>query len=78
MKRAFTMFHVKMIDMEGNGKCMDYDSPLDTLADVEQAITMLVTTVTHKSNVRLIHTENLLYEVFAGAHNIGTVYIQSI
>ena len=72
------MFHVKLIDMEGNGQCIDYDSPLDTLAEVEDAIRMLITSVLHKSDVELLHTNELLYEVFAGDYNIGTVYIRSI
>lgn len=72
------MFHVKLVDIDNDRQCVDYDSPLDTLAEVEKAIVCLITTVTKKSGIILVHDGGLLYQVFAGGYNIGTVYIKSI
>lgn len=78
MKRVFNMFQVKLIDIDNNGQCIDATGAFDTLAEVEQETCILIEKMISKPSVELIHDGDLLYEVFAGGHNIGTVYIKSI
>ena len=72
------MFNVKCIDVAGDGLAVEFNSTLETLAEVE---TLVVNSINEKLGVSIIqleHGDELVYTVWLNGHDIGIVAIRDV
>lgn len=72
------MFSVKIVDIAGDGIVVDFNSMLETLAEVE---TFVVDSINQKLGVNCIqleHGDELVYTVWLNGHDIGIVAIRDV
>ena len=72
------MFNIKIIDIAGDGIVVDFNSTLETLAEVELLIVGSINDKLGVCGICLEHDEELVYTVLLNGHDIGVVSIKSI
>ena len=72
------MFSVKMVDIGGDGLVVDFNSNLETLAEVEILVTNSINQKLGISCTQLEHVEDLVYSVWINGHEIGVVVIKDV
>lgn len=72
------MFNIRFVDIGGDGLMAEFNSPLDTLVEVE---ILIVSTLNEKLGVcciQLVHDGELVYTVWLNGHDIGVVSIKDV
>ena len=72
------MFSVKIVDIAGDGIVVDFNSTLETLAEVEILVTNSINEKLGVSCIQLVHDDELVYSVWLNGHEIGIVAIKSV
>ena len=72
------MWHIKLVDINGDGLVVDIDSHLETLAEVELCAKQTINEHLHITNVELVHDDELVYSVWVNGHEIGLVVVKSV
>jgi len=72
------MFSIKFVDIGGDGLVVDFNSNLETLAEVELLVTNSINEKLGISCTVLEHVEDLIYSVWINGHEIGVVVIKDI
>lgn len=72
------MFNIKCVDIAGDGLVAEFNSNLETLAEVEILVTNSINEQLGISCTQIEHVEDLVYSVWVNGHEIGVVVIKSI
>jgi len=72
------MFNIKIVDIAGDGIVVDFNSMLETLAEVEIFVVSSINQKLGVSCIQLEHTEDLVYSVWLNGHEIGVVAIRDV
>lgn len=72
------MFDVKLVDINGNGIVVEFDSRLETLAEVELLVKDTINTHLHITTTRLEYVDELVYSVWVCGREIGVVVIKDV
>ena len=72
------MFTIKCVDIGGDGLVVDFNSNLETLAEVEILVINSINEKLGISGTILEHVEDLVYSVWVSGHEIGVVVIKDI
>jgi len=72
------MFKVRLVDIGHDGRFCEYDSPLETLTELEHLITGDICCILDRDDIVLVYDDELVYKVYAGGRSAGVVAIKSI
>ena len=72
------MFNIKLVDITGNGLVTEFNSTLETLAEVEILVEGTINQHLGVLHTRLKHTEDLVYTVMLNGVEVGVVAIRDV
>lgn len=72
------MFHVKLVDINGDGLVVELDSPAETLCELEIRIKATINEHLHITNTELVYDDELVYSVYVNGREIGLVVVKSV
>lgn len=72
------MWHIKLVDIGGDGLVTECNSSLDTLAELEILIEGSINQHLGVHSCRLEHTEELVYSVWVDGIEVGVVVIKDV
>ena len=72
------MWNIKIVDIGGNGLVVEFNSILDTLAEVEILVINSINEKLAVTKTELVHVDELVYSVLLHGHEIGIVSIKDI
>ncbi|GAJ09075.1 unnamed protein product [marine sediment metagenome] len=70
------MFRIELIDIGGDGLVMGFDTSVDTLTEAEVIAVGEISGHVGTNEVKLYHSGDLIYDVFARGENVGSVAIK--
>lgn len=72
------MFNIKLVDIGGDGLVTEFNSPLDTLTEVEVLVTDTISQALGVWGISLVYDDELVYSVWMNGHEIGIVAIKDV
>lgn len=72
------MFNIKMVDIGGDGLVTEFNSVMDTLAEVEILVKSTINQHLGVHCTQLEHIEDLTYSVIVNGHEVGVVVIKDV
>jgi len=72
------MWQIKIVDIGGDGLVTEFNSTLETLAEVEVLVINAINTKLCVCTISLEHVDELVYSVWLCGHEIGVVAIRDI
>ena len=72
------MFNIKLVDIGGDGLVTEFNSSLQTLAEVEILVEGSINQHLGVHSCRLEHVDDLVYDVWVNGHEVGIVAIKDV
>lgn len=72
------MFNIKLVDIGGDGLVTEFNSTMDTLAEVEILIEGALNQHLGVHTARLVYVDELVYDVLVGGLEVGLVSIKDV
>lgn len=72
------MFKIELVDIDGNGLIVDFNTDVDTLAEAEVIAMGEITKHLGANDIYLYHNVDLIYSVIRDEAEIGVVSIRSV
>ena len=72
------MWAIELVDIEGNGLVVDFTTSVDTLVEAELIAKSEIEQQLGTNGLELVHSEDLIYDVWDAEKDIGVVHIRSL
>lgn len=72
------MFNIHLVDIGGDGLVTEFNSSIDTLAELEIMVTAVINKHLGIHTTVLVYDDDLVYSVYVNGHEIGVVAIKDV